>query len=346
MVSAAPLSLSRAPSASIIGAAGGPEASRHVDPAAALQEVLEKNALEAQQEREAAARAEAEAADAARAKADATAKAQADVAAKEQAAAAAKAREEKASRDRAPKAIGLQHAEPPVLEDYHNLRTSAYNSEFQELTKRTTDLNQSLKATADLWQCLGEVESELPTKEQERSQAAQERDRLAKQVADQAERHKAEVQRLKDGETLLRAEFETQRSDWAEREKFLSDGYNEIEDMIDKFLPSQSIAVSQAIEAWREVRRRAGMGIPPNSPRNLDEQLLAIKTRLVPAHCLLRHLQRVGSQVLAALWPDGQVPLTPSQTADRLEVAIRRFEAWKGAAARAGARAALEFAKA
>ena len=36
---------------------------------------------------------------------------------------------------------------------------------------------------------------------------------------------------------------------------------------------------------------------------------------------------------------------TASQTSDWLEVAIGRFEAWKGSCARAGARRALEFVK-
>ena len=39
-------------------------------------------------------------------------------------------------------------------------------------------------------------------------------------------------------------------------------------------------------------------------------------------------------------------PRTPSQTADWLEVAAGRLEAWKGSSARAGARRALEFVKA
>ena len=49
---------------------------------------------------------------------------------------------------------------------------------------------------------------------------------------------------------------------------------------------------------------------------------------------------------MAALWPGQVVPRTPSRTADWLEVAVRRFEAWKASAARSGARQALEFVKA
>ena len=61
---------------------------------------------------------------------------------------------------------------------------------------------------------------------------------------------------------------------------------------------------------------------------------------------MLRRLQRVGAQAIAALWPDMQAPCTPSLTADGLEVAAGRLEAWKGSSARAGARRALEFVKA
>ena len=51
-------------------------------------------------------------------------------------------------------------------------------------------------------------------------------------------------------------------------------------------------------------------------------------------------------KVLAALWPDEVVPHTPSRTADWMEVAVVRFEAWKASAARSGARRALEFVRA
>ena len=61
---------------------------------------------------------------------------------------------------------------------------------------------------------------------------------------------------------------------------------------------------------------------------------------------MLRRLQRVGAQVLAALWPGEVIPRTPSRTADWLEVAVGRFESWKASAARSGARRALEFVKA
>ena len=48
---------------------------------------------------------------------------------------------------------------------------------------------------------------------------------------------------------------------------------------------------------------------------------------------------------MTALWPDVLVLRTPCRTADWLEATGRRFEAWKGAAARACARTSLEFAK-
>ena len=61
----------------------------------------------------------------------------------------------------------------------------------------------------------------------------QERDRLAKQLADQADKHQAELQKLKDAEEALQAEFETKRSNWVEKEKALSAGFGEVKDMLD-----------------------------------------------------------------------------------------------------------------
>ncbi|XP_044337045.1 uncharacterized protein [Triticum aestivum] len=61
---------------------------------------------------------------------------------------------------------------------------------------------------------------------------------------------------------------------------------------------------------------------------------------------MLRRLQRVGAQAIAALWPNMSAPRTPSRTADWLEVAAGRLEAWKGSLAQAGARPTLEFVKA
>ena len=81
------------------------------------------------------------------------------------------------------------------------------------------------EAAAQLRARVGKLETELHTKEQERSQAAAEHDRLAEELADQAKKHKAEVWQLQDGEARLKAEFE--------REKLLSDGYGVIEDMVE-----------------------------------------------------------------------------------------------------------------
>ena len=61
---------------------------------------------------------------------------------------------------------------------------------------------------------------------------------------------------------------------------------------------------------------------------------------------MLRRLQHVGAQAIAALWPDMQASRTPSLMANWLEVVAGRLEAWKGSKARAGARRALEFVKA
>nr|XP_020156367.1 M protein, serotype 24-like [Aegilops tauschii subsp. strangulata] len=183
--SQAPLSLSRALSGSVIGAAGGSAEPRHVDPFADLQEATERNAQEAREEQEKVEREKAEAAKAAQAEADAVAKTQAD----------------------------MQHAEPVGLKSpsSRNMRSNRRRRarrrleglEVEELAKQTTDLNQSRKATADLRKSLGAAETALRAKEVERSQAAKECDRLAKELADQAERHKAELQKLKASEANL-----------------------------------------------------------------------------------------------------------------------------------------------
>ena len=46
----------------------------------------------------------------------------------------------------------------------------------------------------------------------------QERYRLVKKLADQEEGHKAALKAAQDREATLQAEFETERSSWAERE--------------------------------------------------------------------------------------------------------------------------------
>ena len=70
-----PLSLSWAPSASVIRAAGGPEVSRRVDPVAKLQAATERNTQKAREEREEAEWQKAAAAKATQKEANAAAKA-------------------------------------------------------------------------------------------------------------------------------------------------------------------------------------------------------------------------------------------------------------------------------
>ena len=112
-----------------------------------------------------------------------------------------------------------------------------------------------------------------------------------------------------------------------------------------EYFPGYSVAASQAVEAHRDERRLAGATIAPNAPRTLAEQMLAIQARLQPAHRDLRRLQHAGAQVVSALWPGTPILRTASRTSDWLEVAIGRFEPWKGSSSRAGAQRALEFVK-
>lgn len=135
MVSGAPLSISRALSASLFGLAGGSEEARHVDPAAALREATERNARE---EREAAARAEADAQAAAsvQTEAQAAAAAQAKAATKAQAEADAKATVNPAGSG-IPEAANLELPEPPVVED--RAPTGAAGADQTALEREVTD---------------------------------------------------------------------------------------------------------------------------------------------------------------------------------------------------------------
>ena len=58
-------------------------------------------------------------------------------------------------------------------------------------------------------QQLDESQTALCAKEKECNKAAQERDRLAKELKDQAELHKAALKQVEDNEARLLAEFET-----------------------------------------------------------------------------------------------------------------------------------------
>ena len=112
------------------------------------------------------------------------------------------------------------------------------------------------------------------------------------------------------------------------------------------YFPDYYVFATQTIEAHHEACHQAGADITPDMSRMLEEKLLAVQARLQPAHRMLRRLHRAGAQVLAALWPSETIPRTPSRTADWLEVAVGRFEAWKASAARLGAERALEFVRA
>nr|XP_020162023.1 translation initiation factor IF-2-like [Aegilops tauschii subsp. strangulata] len=90
------------------------------------------------------------------------------------------------------------------IRDYHNIRAAAFNSHVRDLAKRTAKLADSRRANTTLQQGLGKAQTALRAKEEEHSKMEQERDRLAKKLADQAE-----LQKLKDAEEALQAEFET-----------------------------------------------------------------------------------------------------------------------------------------
>nr|XP_020172928.1 uncharacterized abhydrolase domain-containing protein DDB_G0269086-like [Aegilops tauschii subsp. strangulata] len=125
---------------------------------------------------------------------------------------------------------------------------------------------RAASANATLRQQLGEAQTALCAKEAECSKVAEERDRLVKELADQADRHKAALQAAKDNETGLLAEFETKRSNWGEEKKALTDGYSNIEDMIDEFFPGYAAAAGRAIETRRDERRRKASKSRPSRP--------------------------------------------------------------------------------
>ena len=77
----------------------------------------------------------------------------------------------------------------------------------------------------------------------------QERDRLVKQLANQADRHVGEMQECKDAEEALQAEFETQCSKWVEKEKALSAGFGEVKDLLDGKLLFSLFSCRLALQA-------------------------------------------------------------------------------------------------
>ena len=87
---------------------------------------------------------------------------------------------------------------------------------------------------------LSGAQTALRAKEAECAALAQERDRLAKKLADQEESHKAALKAAQDSEAALKAEYETEAANWAEARQALSQGYSRVEDLIDGRPPSSS----------------------------------------------------------------------------------------------------------
>nr|XP_040258299.1 SH3 domain-binding protein 1-like [Aegilops tauschii subsp. strangulata] len=150
-----------------------------------------------------------------------------------------------------------------AIRDYRNLRAATFNSNVRELDQRTADLSESQKANAILQQQLGEANTVLRTKEAECSKLAEERDRLAMQLAVQVELLQKAQKEAEVKDSNLLAEFETECSAWPDKEALLTTGFGRIEDMVNDFFPGHSGASNQAIEAYHEERRAEG----PRNPR-------------------------------------------------------------------------------
>ena len=84
-------------------------------------------------------------------------------------------------------------------------------------------------ANARLREQLGGTQAALHAKEAEFDALAQERDRLAKRLAD----HKAALKAVQDSDAALQAEYETEAASWAEAKQTLINGYGQIEDLVD-----------------------------------------------------------------------------------------------------------------
>ena len=87
---------------------------------------------------------------------------------------------------------------------------------------------------------LGESQTALRAKDAELAALVQERDRLAKKLADQEEGHKAALKAVQDREAALQAEYETEAAGWAEAKQTLINGYGQIEDLVDGKPPTSS----------------------------------------------------------------------------------------------------------
>jgi len=72
----------------------------------------------------------------------------------------------------------------------------------------------------------------------------QERDRLAKKLADQEEGHKAALKAVQDREAALQTEYETEAAGWAEARQTLVSGYGQIEDLVDGKPPTSSSSLA------------------------------------------------------------------------------------------------------
>ena len=95
-------------------------------------------------------------------------------------------------------------------------------------------------ANASLRAQLGESQTALRAKDAELAALVQERDRLAKKLADQEEGHKAALKAVQDREAALQAEYETEAAGWAEARQTLINGYGQIEDLVDGKPPTSS----------------------------------------------------------------------------------------------------------
>ena len=87
-------------------------------------------------------------------------------------------------------------------------------------------------------QQLGEANTALRGKEAECSKMAEERDQLVTQLAEQAEALKTAQREAKAKETNLLAEFEIERSAWADKEAQMTAYFSSIEDLVDGVLYS------------------------------------------------------------------------------------------------------------
>ena len=95
-------------------------------------------------------------------------------------------------------------------------------------------------ANAKLREQLGGTQAALRAKEAEFDALAQERDRLAKRLADQEKSHKAALKTVHDSEAALQAEYETEAASWAKVRQSLINGCGQIEDLVDGRPPSSS----------------------------------------------------------------------------------------------------------